>query len=510
MQNRPPSARLLRALLVAALAVPFWLALGAPPSAAAATEWRIDKPVLLDNQTYLAEGPITVAQGGVLTVRNSTVLFNLSAEGSLSLTVQAGGSLVLEDAVLRSNVSGLHYSFLVSGHLEARRADISDMRGDAGLGGLEIDGGNALIEDSRIHNNRYYGLFLRSGAPVIRRTTFDFNVVAVSVLPGASPLLEDLVIRNSTSFGLKIADASPVVRNLTVLDGAGFGVGALSAVLDIVGCSISGGQVGLDAAGGTTGSVTGCQFLAVGTGLRAQDSPVSVLNSTFYGCSVGVNATRSAVELTGNRFTDNAVGVRLLEPASGTAVGVAVGNAFSGAGLGIELHVANFFLENNTYDVRMTGTRVFHEVGLVLVEASGAPVRRALVNITAADGAAVFSGLTNATGELVATLEEFRELGNGVRLNLTPHHLRIEGLGIVTETTLNATSDKVERITLGAPAAVGPRGASREALLVGGALLGLAAAAGALGLRTRKRRAQAARPKRTPGAHGRRRPRRGR
>ncbi len=510
MQNRGPSRPFHAAWAAAALALPLWLALAMPQGGAAATEWRIDTPYLLENRTYLAEGPITVAQGGVLSVRNSTILFNLSAEGSITLTVHAGGSLILEDAVLRSNVAGLHYNFLVSGRLEARRADIADLRGDAGLGGLEIQGGDALIEDSLTHDNRYYGLFLRSGSPVVRRTTFDSNVVAVSVLPGASPTLEDVLIRNATNFGLKVADAAPVVRNLTVLDSSGFGVGAVGAVLDIVGCRIAGGQVGLDAAQGTTGRVEGCEFLALGTGLRAIDSPVMVSNSTFFGSSLGVNATRSAVELLGNRFTDNALGIRVQDAPSGSAVGEAVGNAFAGSGLGIELHVPDFFLENNSYDARMTGTRVFHEVAVLIVDPSGAPVRLARVNITAADGALVFSGLTNATGEAEATLEEFREYGNGTRLNLTPHKVRIEGLGIVTETTLNATRDKVEKITLGGAPQGGAGGVSREALILLGALFAVAAGAGAFGLRARKHRRDAAQATRAHSARARRGPRRGR
>jgi len=510
VRDRLGSRPLKAAWIAALLALPLSLSLALPPGAAAATEWRVVSPYLLLDETYVAEGPITVAQGGVLTVRNSTILFNLAGEGSITLTVHAGGSLILEDAVLRSNVPGLHYNFLVSGHLEARRADISGLRGDAGLGGLEIDGSEALIEDSQIHDNKYYGLFLRSGAPVVRRTAFDANVVAVSVLPGASPVLEDLVIRNSTGFGLKVADASPVVRNLTVLGSSNFAVGAVGSVLDIVGCRIAGGLIGLDAAQGTTGSVEGCEFLSLGTGVRAQDSPVQVANSTFFGSSAGVNATRSAVELTGNQFTDNSVGIRVQDAGPGVLGGEAVGNAFVGTGLAIELHVSNFFLENNSYDARMTGTRVFHEVALLIVDEGGAAVRGALVDITAADAVAVFRGLTNETGVVVATLEEFREFGNGTRQNLTPHGVRIESRGIVTETALNATSDKVEKITLGGARAQGPVGVTREALLLIGAAFALAAAAGALGLRARKRRAERIKAERAESARGSRRPRRGR
>lgn len=486
------------------------LALAAPPAAAAGPEWRISTPQALDNQTYLADGPITIEQGGVLTVRNSTILFNLTAEGSLALTVHTGGSLILEDAVLRSGAEGWHYNFLVSGHLEARRADISDLRGDAGLGGLEIDGGNAVIEDSSIHHNRFYGLFLRSGAPVVRRTTFDANVVAISVLPGASPVLEDLVILNSTSIGLKITDASPVVRNLTVTGSSNFAVGAASAVLDIVGCRITGGLVGLDAVLGTTGRVEGCAFSSLGTGVRAQDSPVGVSNSTFFADGVGVNATRSAVDLVANEFTDVDLGVRVQQPVAGVLGGEAVDNRFAGAGTAIELHASNFFLFNNTYGPLMTGTRVFHEVQLLIVDKAGAPVTRARVNITAANGALVFTGLTNDTGAVTATLEEFREFGNGTRLNLTPHGVRIESPGLVTETTVNATADKTERITLTEPpAATTVLGVSREALLVVAAILGASALIAAVSLRARRRRHAEALERRS-GARRRRGPRSGR
>lgn len=511
--SRDARGRSLEGLTLAcALILPatLFLALGAPPAAAAGPEWRIDTPQTLDNQTYLADGPITIGQGGVLTVRHSTILFNLTAEGSLALTVHAGGSLILEDAALRSGVEGWHYNFLVSGHLEARRADISDLRGDAGLGGLEIDGGNAVIEDSSIHHNRYYGLFLRSGAPVIRRTTFDANVVAISVLPGASPVLEDLVIRNSTSIGLKIDDASPVVRNLTVTGSSNFAVGARSAVLDIVGCRLSGGVVGLDAVNGTTGRVQGCEFLSLGTGVRAQDSPLAVSNSTFFSDGIGVNATRSAVEVASNEFTDVGVGVRVQEPVAGVLGGAAVDNQFAGIGTGIELYASNFFLSDNTYGPLMTGTRVFHAVQLLIIDKAGAPVARARVNITAANGALVFAGLTNDTGAVTATLEEFREFGNGTRLNLTPHGVRIESPGLVTETTVNATADKTERITLAEPpAATTVLGVSREALLLVAAVLGAAALVAGLSLRARRRR-QSADLERRSGARRRRGPRAGR
>jgi hypothetical protein len=503
------------AAVAAALVLPplVLVALAAAPAAAAAPAWVIDTPQSIPNETRTLNTSIIIQTGGTLTIDNATVLFDLPKEGALNITVEPGGSLVVVNSTLRASDAARaqlwHWNFLMSGHLELRGADVSDLRGDVGLGGLEIDGSDALIEDSSIHNNRYYGLFLKSGAPVVRRTHFDFNVVAVFVLPGASPVLEDLVIANSTSFGLKVNDGSPVVRNITVTGSSNFAIGAMGSILDIVGCHISGALVGIDAAHGTTGRVNGCEFLSVGTGVRAQDSPVAVVNSTFFTAGVGVNATHSAVQVTDDQFLNVDIGVLVREAPDGIQGGSATFNNFSGGAVGLEIHTPNFYASDNTYSPSITSTRVFHEVTLVVVNKAGDPVLRAQVNITDAVGARVFTGITNDTGAVVAVLEEYRQYGNGTRLNLTPHAVAIDRAGTTTYTTVNATSDHAEQIALvDAPQQAGVA-VTREALLLIAAVFGGAAAAGALGMRAR-RRAKARGERERPGSGYRRGPRAGR
>ena len=484
---RPRAAPLAWAALLLAAAAAATL----PPASAAGPEWRIQAPEFIENESYLANGSIVVAQGGVLTCRNAAVLFNLNVSGELKLEVLAGGSLSLDNCTLRASDAaralGLHWNFLVSGHLDARLADISDMRGDAGLGGLEANVGDVLIEDSRIHHNRYYGIMLKAGVATIRNTTFDSNVVGVFVTPGASPYLENVTVTNSTSFGLKVNDASPVVRNLTVSGGTGFGVGAVGAILDIVGCRVSGVEVGVDAVLGTTGRVEGCEFLTVATAVRASNSPLRVEGCTIFGSGIGVNATSSAVVVHGNTFDQVALGVRAAGSAAGPDVGEGTQNTFTGSGVGFVIYVPNFFLEGNTYGQGMTGARVFHTLTLEVVTKAGAPVQRASVQITTADGSPAFSGFTNDTGAVEATLEHFRDLSNGSRQNVTPHHVRIETPGLVTETTLNATSDRTERITLADAAPATPLGVSREALILIALVLGAVGAGTLYRMRARRK-----------------------
>jgi hypothetical protein len=512
-----PSVRhLVSHALAGALVLPslLLLAITAGP-AAADPPWVIDMPVSVVNETRILNASIIIEQGGTLTVENASILFDLATEGSLNITVKPGGSLVVHNGTLRASDTARgqqrHWNFLVSGHLELSGADISDLRGDVGEGGVEIDGSDALIEDSFVHNNRYYGLFLKSGAPLVRRTIFDFNVVAVFVLPGASPVLEDLTIRNSTSFGLKVNDGSPVVRNITVTGSSNFAIGAIGSILDIVGCHISGGFVGIDAARGTTGRISACEILTVGTGLRAQDSPVAITNSTFFTAGVGVNATHSAVQVTSNQFLNVDVGVVAREAPDGVEGGSATFNNFSGLGVGLEIHNPNFFASDNTYSPSITSARVFHEVTLFVVNRAGDPVLRALVNITDAQGVRVFTGLTNDTGAVAATLEEYRLLGNGTRLNLTPHAVSIDRAGALTLTTVNATSDHTERIALVDSPQQASLAVTREALLLIAAVFGAAAAISALGMRARRRaKTRGDKEERTGGGRHRRGPRGGR
>jgi len=463
-----------------------------PGASASPGDWTVTGVESLADTTYLANGSIVVEAGGVLTVTNATIEFNLTVEGGYNITVQPGGRLVLDRATVRSAVDGRHYNFLVSGRLEVHGSDISDMRGDAGLGGLEITGGDALIEDSSIHHNRYFGLFLRSGSPVVRRTTFESNVVAISILPGATPTLEDLVIRNSTSFGIKVSNANPVIRNLTVTGSSNFAVGAIGGRLDIQGCRIVGGFVGIDAVQATTGRIEACDILQVGTALRAQDSPVELRNSTIFSAQVGVNATRSAVEVAGNRFTDVGVGVRVAGPISGGSGvfgGEAVHNEFNGSGTALEIHRSSFFVENNTYGPLLTSYRLFHDVTLEIVDRAGLPVARAGVTIKAADGTTVFTGVTDNDGKVTASLEEYRESADGTKVMMTPHQIEILRGSELTTSEVNATADTTLKIELKDPASpTTPLGVTREGLLLFGAVFLVLAFVSALSVRVRSRR----------------------
>lgn len=447
---------------------------------AAADDWVVYGTESLKDQTVFQSGAIVVKPGGVLVVDNATIAFNLTQEGGFALQVEAGGSLVMQDCVVRSGAPGLHFNFLVSGHLEVRRCEISDVRGDAGLGGIEVTGGDVLIEDSKVLNSKYYGLFIRSGSPTVRRTTFDTQAVAISVLPGATPSIEDVVIRNATSIGLKVADASPTVRNLTVLGSTNFAIGAIGSTLDIEGCRVSGGFVGVDAVESTGGNVDGCQFSDVGTGVRAQDSPLVVTNSTFVSVSLGVNATRSPVEVKDSNFTAFGVGVRVSGAGSEVYGGLATGNSFCGSGVAFETHTSSFFIADNTYCPATTSLRAFHFVTLEVRAPDDSPAGAAILEITDGDGDLVFKGATDVDGKVTAPLEEFRTLPSGERHNLTPHGVRIDFRGQVTVTTVNATSETTIQITLAPEEPPAPLPLTREGLYIMAAVFALAAVASAL------------------------------
>ena len=450
-----------------------------PASSVEAGDWVIYGTHTLEDTTRVQAGAVVVMAGAVLTVRNATLEFDLSQEGGYALDVRAGGTLRMENCSVRSGTEGLHYNFLVAGRLEVRGCDISDIRGDSGLGGLEITGGDALIEDTTFHHNKYYGLFVRSGSPTIRRTTFDTQPVGISVLPGATPMIEDVVIRNASRIGLKVADAAPVVRNLTVLGSANFAVGAIGSTLDVAGCRLSGGFVGIDAVHSTAGRVEGCEFLDLGTGVRAEESPVVVSNSTFVSVSAGVNATRSAVEVLGSSFSAFGVGVRAVGEAGGVYGGSATGNSFCGSGTAFETHTTSFYIGDNTFCTDVTSLRAFHWVTLEVRAPDSSPASGATVQLTDVDGAWASTGVTDADGKVSALLEEYRLLPGGARHNVTPHTVRIDYGGQITVTQVNATPDAAVQITL-APEDPPPSVAiTREGLLFVGAVL--AAVAGMSG-----------------------------
>jgi hypothetical protein len=488
--SRRPGARALAAAAVAVLLPLFALPLAAPPAAALNPgDWFVTGIQSVEDQTKVMNGSILVMAGAVLTVRNATIEFTLPIEGLYNITVHAGGTLIMEQCTVRSAVEGLHYNFLVSGRLEVRGCDISGLRGDSTLGGLEINSNQYTIENSTFHHNEYFGLVIRSGSGTVGNTTFDHHTVAIFVTPGATPLIENVTITNSTSFGIKISESSPTVRNLTVFNSPNFAVGATGGVLNIVGCRIVGGVVGIDMVAGGSGRVEDCQVIDAGTGVRVMDASLTISNLSVFGGALGVNSTRSAVEVTGSSFAATAVGLKATGPIEGVFGGSATGNSFEGSGLAFELYIPSFFAENNTYGPQVTHVRLFHRVALQILDPDGARAASAIVTVRAADGSESFFGVTDALGEVTSIFEEYRVLPNGTRQNMTPHGAVINYNGQLTTTTFNATKDDTIQIKLAAKVPETPVGISRDALFLLGALLAFAAGAGALAMVLRRLKA---------------------
>jgi len=212
--SRRPGARALAAAAVAVLLPLLALPLAAPPAAALNPgDWFVTGIQSVEDQTKVMNGSILVMAGAVLTVRNATIEFTLPIEGLYNITVHAGGTLIMERCTVRSAVEGLHYNFFVSGRLEVRNCDISGLRGDATLGGLDINSNQYTIENSTFHHNEYFGLVIRSGSGTVRNTTFDHHTVAIFVTRS----MESQMMGQSFPMNVNEWVIAPLFMNMSVL-----------------------------------------------------------------------------------------------------------------------------------------------------------------------------------------------------------------------------------------------------------------------------------------------------
>ncbi len=112
--KRGPSAwRLPACLALACLAVVALLAVAWPAEAGGPTEYlssdlvvAAGAPQVYLDRTLVVSGNVTVQAGGVLELQNSTVLINLSANGSKTLTVEPTGTLRVLDLDALSSTTG--------------------------------------------------------------------------------------------------------------------------------------------------------------------------------------------------------------------------------------------------------------------------------------------------------------------------------------------------------------------------------------------------------------------
>lgn len=150
-------------------AFPTWVKVDAQPTQG---DWVVTSKTMVQNESIVLNGNLTVESGGNLTLRGVTLSLNVQRDGEYGIFVEAGGSLYIYDSTIASANQQLRFAFFVNGTRfvmeesslqDAGWCVIQDIvapitncgQGDSFNGdqGLIIYTDNALIQNDTISNS---------------------------------------------------------------------------------------------------------------------------------------------------------------------------------------------------------------------------------------------------------------------------------------------------------------------------------------------------------------------
>ena len=446
------------------------------PVRAQAADWVIDQPgQTLDGQIKELSKNLIIEAGGGLTIRNSTLLFNLTKDASAGIMVQPGGVLEVFDSRIYAKNTMYSPTFSSSGDLILVRSVVRNLYGHyINGGGVLIKGGTAHISDTDFEANRRQGVTVFDGTVSVQRSTFIDNVEGVQCKEVANVLIEDTQFTRSTQQAIVAVSSVLTVRRNTFTEND-IGIGLSDSSGNLQNNDIRNGRIGIDVANSASITISNNKVINNHeVGIRLTSSQVTINNNEITGNGGAINATGGDLSISSNTITGNTNGLRLVG-----AKGAISGNTIGGSnGYGIYLlggaitgAATNTFNPNNgrgqvarAWYLQVKATKDTKK-GLVIAYQADVEVYDANDNI-------IFSGVTNISGQtkMIEVLQGYTD-NSGAEVVLTPHKLKVKLNSTSATETITMDQNQTVTVTLTSKSSTAIMGQTSQLLLAVGVIL---------------------------------------
>ena len=431
--SRPCKATAFAMVLVTILVGPALfptLDLATRPVRAQAADWVIDTPGnTLDGQIKELSKNMIIETGGGLTIRNCTLIFNLTKDGVAGIIVQSGGFLEIYDSRIYPKNMLFSPTFTSTGDLTLVRSVVRSLYGTyANGGGVLIKGGTAHISDTDFEANKRQGVTVFDGTVSVQRSTFVDNVEGVHCKEVGNILIEDTQFTRSSQQAILAVSSILTIRRNTFTEND-IGIGLSDSSANIQNNDIRNGRIGIDVANGYSTMITDNKIINNHeAGIRITTSAVTIASNEITGNAGAINATGGQLSISSNTITGNANGLRLIG-STGTVTGNTIGGSSHGYGIyllggAITGVASNTFNPNNAlgqiawaWDLQIKTTKDTKN-GLVIAS-------QAEVEVYDSNDDIVFSGVTNVSGQTkkIEVVQRYTD-NAGTDVLLTPHKLK--------------------------------------------------------------------------------------
>ncbi|MGM0509724.1 MAG: right-handed parallel beta-helix repeat-containing protein [Thermoplasmatota archaeon] len=174
-----------------------------PPS----YDFMIDEEMVMENKTFYFDDNIYIVEGGELTIRDSTLIFNTSEDDAFGIYLDRGGSLDVMNSTFRGGVEKYGVKVILRGEALVRDSIFKNVWGDEwdknGEGGIELHSDDISFDNVTIDGGITNGIYIEDCSPEISNTTVNGCADDGIEIQEGAPVVKDTTITNN-SWGVVI------------------------------------------------------------------------------------------------------------------------------------------------------------------------------------------------------------------------------------------------------------------------------------------------------------------
>ena len=189
---------------------------------------KVDDVELIENEQITFNDYLYIVSTGVLTIRNSTIIFECTEEYRFGIYLDSGGKLRVENSTIYSNSSKYGFECYIYGRADFIKSNIYNLYGyygnDYNYGGIYYYEARGEIIDCRISNSKTNGIdCYSSNIKIINTTIRNCNDDGIEI-DDSNCKIYDCIIENNLGNGIYIIEASPEIYNCVISNNAGYGI----------------------------------------------------------------------------------------------------------------------------------------------------------------------------------------------------------------------------------------------------------------------------------------------
>jgi hypothetical protein len=268
-------------------------------------DWIITSETYVNQETLIVSGNLTVKEGGILTLDNSTLIMNGINYGDLWINIENGGEFnVINNSRIREGASGVNYDFVFENGSSGliSESEITDCGWDddgsyQSSGGILIVSDDVEIADSIIRNN-YMGIVPFAVSPKIVNNEIRDNIkYGILLVNSSSQIIGNKISTNPVGIYAIYSDFELI--NNEIFDN-GDGARFYYSSITIEGGIFTSNSPEDCASGTCSSQESGKGFYIEASNLTMEDVEVSV-NSR------GLIAKHAIIQINNSTFSDNTI-----------------------------------------------------------------------------------------------------------------------------------------------------------------------------------------------------------